>query len=441
MPLRNLLAIFVASIASFATYSVAVTNHSYEARVTEAMEMVQRESLIEKSKEELFDAMMSGMMQSLDEHSMYFAGKDAEEFDNDLKQQFGGVGMYVDINPSNQRLTVMSPIPNTPAHEAGARTGDIIDEIDGQSTKSMTRADAVKLMRGPIDTNVNVTFLRGEERIEATLTRKMIPVPSVRGDRRNADASWNHIIDSKSKIGYVQIIQFGDKTTEELETVLNDIDSKTEALIIDLRNNTGGYMTSALEICNMFLDGKYKIIETRRRGGRLDEEYYSKRGVLYGSNKPVVVLVNRFSASASEIVSACLQDHKRAVLIGEKTYGKGTVQNVIPFDDGRAFVKLTIASYWRPSGENIDRSVSEARGDADWGVKPNNGFEIELDEDQLFQNMRTRNQRGALIAPDQNENDPNAQENLPDVPDASEDPVMKKALEYLRKVLGKAAAA
>jgi carboxyl-terminal processing protease len=486
MPMRNLVSIFLAAIVSYGCYSVAVKKQGYASKFAEVVDLVQREALHEFTDEELFDDAIGGLMGSLDEHSMYFSGRDFEEFDNDLKQQFGGVGMYVDINPANDRLTVMSPIPSSPAQRAGVRSGDIIDEIDGVSTKNMTRNDAVEKMRGPIETSVTVTFLRGDKQLERTLTRKLIPVPSVRGDRRNEDASWKYFLEGHERIGYVHVIQFGEKTSAELAGILQKLDKTTDALIVDLRNNTGGYMDSAIEVSDMFLDGKYKIIETRRRGGVLEDEYFTRKGCWYSMNKPVVFLVNRFSASASEIVSACLQDHGRAVVVGERTWGKGTVQNVIPIDRGRSALKLTVASYWRPSGENIDRSVSELRNSQDWGVKPNNGFEIKLTEEQLFDNMRMRNQRSSLLAPDakengvsgsgnsksddgnksaadqnksdgksagaksgddktsneKNGNDQSADDSNPnEIPPLEKDPVIKRALEYLKNRLQKNAAA
>ena len=495
MPLRNLLSILIAAAVSFATYSVAVKNHGYEARVTKIMDLVQRESLLERTREELFDGMLDGMMKSLDQHSYYFANDEYKTFDDDLNQLYGGVGMYVDVNPENERLTVMTPIPGSPAFRAGVKPGDIIDKINGASTTEFDQNEAVDRMRGPIDTSVAVTFLRGDQSFTRTLTREMIPVPSLRGDRRDENANWIFTLEENPKIGYVQMIQFGDKTSDELRELLPRLDNTTDALIIDLRNNTGGYLDKALSICDMFLDGRYKILETRRRGDVLESQYFSKRGALYDNRKPIVILINRRSASASEILSACLQDHQRALVVGERSYGKGTVQNVIEIEDGRAAIKLTVANYWRPSGKNIDRDVAEARGDSSWGVEPNPGFEVELSLEQVFRNMQIRNRRGSISVPDsklleeirqseqketlnqdaqdpdtgqrntdQRDTDPapGAQTDSQDtndlkqeplgnkdresddasrVPPATEDPVLKKAIEYLNKVLGKAAAA
>ena len=436
MPTRNLICICVAAIVSYACYNVSIKKQTYASQFAEVVELVQNESLLERTDEELFDNAITGMMEGLDEHSAYFSGRAKEDFDNELKQQFGGVGMYVDINPADNRLTVMGPIPDSPVERAGIQSGDIIDKIDGESTVNMTRQDAVKKMRGPIDTDVRVTFLRGKDVIETSLTRQMIPIPSIRGDRRNADNSWNFHLEENERIGYVQIIQFGEQTADELKEVIAKLDKSTDALIIDLRNNTGGLMRSAIEICDQFLDPKLKIIETRRRGGVLENEFFSTDEMNYGKNKPLIVLVNRFSASASEIVAASLQDHGRAVVIGEQSWGKGTVQNVIPIDKGRGAIKLTIASYWRPSGENIDRRVSEARGSKEWGVRPSAGLAVQIDEEQLFANMRMRNQRASILAPNAKPD-----ENGYKIPKLTDDPVLKKAIEYLKKLLSAAAAA
>ena len=390
MPTRNLLIIFVAVVVSIACYSVAIKKQTRSAKYSEILDLVMQQALQKPAEEDLFDASIDGMMKSLDEHSRYFSNRDFEEFQSELKQQFGGVGMYIITSPINERITVSSPIPNSPAFDAGVMAGDIVDAIAGKSTLEMTSEQAVEQMRGPVDTAVEVTFLRGEKRFTRALTRKVIDVPSLRGATLNDDGTWNFTLVDHPQIGYVQLTQFGDRTSDEMRERLDSLNRTTSALIIDLRNNTGGYLTAALDICDMLLDGKYKIIETRRRDGVLERQYFSKSGAVYDEAKPVVVLVNRMSASASEIVSACLQDHQRAVIIGERTWGKGTVQNVIPIDKDRSAIKLTVASYWRPSGENIDRASSELNGQEQWGVMPNPNFVVDTPLELLFLNMRMR---------------------------------------------------
>ena len=394
MPIRNIVAITLIALVSLASYSVATKNR-YARLFAETMELVEQEALREVPPEQLFDHAMDGMLGSLDQHSTYISGEDFKVFEEDMQQEFGGVGMYVDVEPDTERLVVLAPIPGTPAFQAGILSGDWIYSIDGQLTEGVDRNEAIKRMRGPAGQPVRVTVDRKGEKLEFELVRKVIPVPSVHGDWRNPDGSWVFHLEDHPRIGYFRLLQFGTNTADELEQAIHQEQDRIDAIILDLRNNGGGLLDAAVRICDYFLPPGKKIVATRGRGGRLIDEHFSADEPLVSVGLPLVILVNRNSASASEIVTACLQDHHRAIVVGERTWGKGTVQNVIPLNKGHSAVKLTTASYWRPSEKNIDREVAEAMdppSDA-WGVIPNPDYQLEMSEEQVFEDARQRSMR------------------------------------------------
>ena len=392
MPLRNFVVIALVALFSLACYSVASKNR-FANLFAEALDVIDREALRDIPRRELFDSAMNGMLSDLDEHSMYISGDMFRAFDEDMKQEFGGVGMYVDNDPVNQRLVVLAPIPNTPAFKAGVQSGDWIQEISGKSTEGLARGDAVKLMRGPTGEPVTVKIERDGNAWEEVLVREVIPVPSLHGDWRTPSGTWKFTLKDDPKIAYLRLMQFGAMSVEEMEVALDEVAGEVDGLILDLRNNSGGLLEAAIQISDMFLGEKKTIVSTRGRGGRLVETVVSSVPPIFPIEKPVVVIVNRNSASASEIVAACLQDHGRAVVVGEQTWGKGTVQHVIPIERGLSALKLTTSSYWRPSGKNIDRFGEGAVESGVWGVNPEQEDRVELTEEALFENARQRNRR------------------------------------------------
>ncbi len=435
MPVRNIFVIALTIIVSLTCYTTASRNR-YANLFAEALQTIETQALQDVPRDELFASAMNGMTQRLDSHSRYISGDMFRIFNEDMNQEFGGVGMYVERDPKTNKLTVLAPIPDTPAFKAGIRSGDEIVSIDGNSTEGLEQPDAIDLIRGPRGAVVKVEVLRNEEELSFDLERDFIHELSVHGDFRNTDGTWNYRLKDYPRVGYIRLRQFGNKSTEEIQTALAEIDGKVDSLIFDLRNNSGGLLDSAIDICDMFLAPELAIVSTRGRGNKLLEEHFSSASQSFSADKPVVVLINRDSASASEIVSACLQDHDRAVVIGETSWGKGTVQHVIPIERGRSALKLTTSSYWRPSGKNIDRYDPDAQKSGVWGVQPNEGMEIELSEEMIFENRRRRSLldlRG-LVKPE------NLMQRDEDNLSETVDQPLERALQHLNKSANKAAA-
>lgn len=447
MPPRNLSILFLAGIVSFACYLRAP--HSREARtIVRAMNLIEDWYVQPVEKQQLFENAMKGMVQELDPYSS-FVGKDHyQRFQETLDQEFGGIGILVDGPPRVERMTVITPLIDTPAYEAGVQAGDLILAIDGRTTEQLTTEDAVPLMRGPKGSAVRLTLLHpgSQAPVDITIYRDIIKTESVLGDTRGADAHWKFFLEKYPHIGYIRITSFGEHTVGELEKALDFSQHPVEALLLDLRGNPGGLLESAVETCDMFLD-QGRVVTTRGRDAQVVSEYTAEPGVRIRDQIPIVILVDRYSASASEIVAACLQDHRRAVVAGERTWGKGSVQNVIELEQDKSALKLTTATYWRPSGENIHRHKRDydAKDTDEWGVRPEPELELHLPDDELKKVWEARRERdlmhttrpSAPIGSEPSESaDGSATIEVPPEPAVPhEDPQLKRAIEYLESQL------
>lgn len=345
-----------------------------------AMDIIDQEYVEKPDREKLYQAAMKGMIDSLDPYSGYIPIDSLKPFQAILDQEFGGLGVSLDGPSRRDRLTVVATLFNSPAYLAGIQAGDVILKIDGVDSANSTVEDVSKKLRGRAGTSVTLTLERLDEPnpIVITVVRARIDVESVLGDRRRLDGKWEYRMEEDPRIAYMRVELFGEKTTEELRRAIESISKDSQALIIDLRDNTGGLLNAATDICDMFLDDG-EMVSTRSRGDRLDQSYEAKKGTELSNSIPIVVLINEHSASASEVVAACLQDRCRATIVGNRSFGKGSVQNVIPLDAGLAAMRLTTAYYFPPSGRLIHRKPSSKEDDI-WGVHPDQGCEVKLDE-------------------------------------------------------------
>ncbi len=401
MPRRTIFILLLTVVVCYACYRRAERN-VYVRYFAQALQEIDDNYIEPIDDQKLFEGAITGMVGELDRYSGFIREQQASDFQRMvLDQKFGGIGIEVTYDKDSKQFKVMTPIVGTPAYEAGIRAGDRIVAVDGQNTRELeTKKEvdqAIEMLRGepgqPVTLEVIHEGATRPERYE--LVRRVIHVDSVLGDTRNADDSWNFFLPGHDKIGYVRITSFGERTVDELKAALAILaDHDARGLIIDLRNDPGGLLKAAIGVCELFLNRGDVIVSTRGRDRKVKEEFLADRTGPY-RNLPLVVLVNRESASASEIVAAALQDHGRAMVAGERTFGKGTVQNVIPIEAGKSVLKLTIATYWRPSGKNIHRLESSRKGD-DWGVAPNPQCEFKMSNDDFAKWEERRRQRDVI---------------------------------------------
>ena len=360
-----------------------------------AMRHIEAHYLTPVDEDKLFQGAMDGMTRALgDPYSAYIPPEILPEFNEQIDRQFGGLGIEIRIDHDTKYLTVASPLVGTPAAEAGLLAGDRILRIDDESTQGLSIEDAAKLLRGLPGEPVTLTISRkgAKETRQVEVVRAEIQVGTVLGDTRDADGSWDYYLDGHPGIGYLRLDSFGENTGAQMREVIADLKRQgLKGLILDMRGNPGGLLPAAIDVCDLFVSpddppstgpgGEHissgLILTTRDRRGQVIQEFYAHDdGTVNGF--PMAVLVNGESASAAEIVAACLQDHGKAIVVGERSFGKGTVQEILDFHPDQGLLKLTMASYWRPSGRNINRS----EGAQEWGVSPNDGFAVALDDEE-----------------------------------------------------------
>ena len=320
------------------------TNELYEKidLFSEVLETIKQEYVDEIDQAEVMDSAINGVLQSLDPYSAYMSPKSFEGMQTDTKGEFGGLG--IEIGMESGVVKVIAPIDDTPAAKAGVKAGDYIVRINNEQVQGKSLTEAVELMRGPVGTEINLTVRRRNEKkaLEFKIKRAVIEVKSVEAK----------IIGDEKEIGYLRLKSFNENSDKQLLSYINNFEknSKLNGYILDLRNNPGGLLTQAINITDFFLDDG-EIVSTKGRKINETRRFFSRKGDEI-SGKPLIVIINQGSASASEIVSGALKDHKRAIILGENTYGKGSVQSIIPLKNGGG-IRLTISKYYLPSGKSI----------------------------------------------------------------------------------------
>ena len=319
----------------------------------EVLEKINQEYVDEINQSESMDSAINGLLQSLDPYSSYMSPEIFSEMQTETSGEFGGLG--IEVSMESGVVKVISPIDDTPASRAGIKAGDYIVKIEGTQVQGKTLSEAVDLMRGPVGSIIELTVRRKGKKKALTfnLTREIIEIQSVK-----ADLLENYI-------GYIRLTSFNENSDKQIKKKINDFEKnkKVKSYILDLRNNPGGLLSQAISISDFFLDNG-EIVSTKSRQPSENRKWFAKKGDLTGG-KTLIVLINYGSASAAEIVAGALKDHKRAIILGENSYGKGSVQSIIPLKNKGA-IRLTVAKYYLPSG----KSISEV------GVSP----DIEINE-------------------------------------------------------------
>lgn len=328
-------------------------------RLVAILEQVKRNYATEVDEEKLFLGAYKGMIAELDPYSQYMTPQDVQQLLVDTEGEFGGLGIEITLD-ENRILKVITPLEDTPAMKAGVLPGDRIIEIDGKSTYRMSIFDAVKVLRGKPGTKVVITVVHEgrPKRQKITIVRDIIKIKSVRAAK---------MVDEKAKIGYIRMSNFQKNTAEELDRAVRGLlDDGMRALVLDLRRNPGGLLDSAVAVSDRFIE-KGTIVSTRGRVPESRRVFTAKKGPTY-PNFPLALLVSNYSASASEILAGAVQDTRRGILVGTRTFGKGSVQSILPLDGG-AKLRLTTAKYYTPSGRSIHRDVAAKKEDP-WGIQP-----------------------------------------------------------------------
>ena len=340
----------------FINYSFSAENNIYKKidLFGEVLEKINEEYVDEINQSESMDSAINGLLQSLDPYSAYLSPKIFNEMQTETSGEFGGLG--IEVSMESGVVKVISPIDDTPASRAGIKAGDYIVRIKDTQVQGKTLSEAVELMRGPVGSSIELIIRRRGEKKALTfnITREIIEIQSVKSDLL------------EDNIGYIRLTQFNENSSEQIEDKIKSLEKNqnVKAYILDLRNNPGGLLSQAIRISDFFLDNG-EIVSTKSRKTSENRKWFAKKGDLT-NGKTLVVLINYGSASASEIVAGALKDHKRAIILGENSYGKGSVQSIIPLKNEGA-IKLTVAKYYLPSG----KSISEV------GVNP----DIEINEE------------------------------------------------------------
>jgi carboxyl-terminal processing protease len=308
----------------------------------EVLETIKNEYVDEVNQLDVMDSAINGLLQSLDPYSAYMSPKSFDGMRTDTKGEFGGLG--IEIGMESGVVKIISPIDDTPAAKAGIKAGDYIVRINGEQVQGKTLTEAVELMRGPVGSDIELTVRRKNEKkaLEFKIKRAIIEVKSVEAK----------VIGERKKIGYLRLKSFNQNSSKQLSKNINNFEKnkKLTGYILDLRNNPGGLLTQAISVTDFFLDSG-EIVSTKGRKITETRRFFSKKGDSI-NGKPLIVIINLGSASAAEIVSGALKDHKRATILGERSYGKGSVQSIIPLKNGGG-LRLTISKYYLPSGKSI----------------------------------------------------------------------------------------
>ncbi|MFM7137450.1 MAG: S41 family peptidase [Planctomycetota bacterium] len=414
MPKRNVILLVATCLVGLVSL-VARERSGHAQRFGEVLGAIERDYFQHVDGDTLFVAAVEAAVATLDENSAYLQDAGRDELESALDQRFGGIGLELALDPVTAHPIVVAPVFGSPAWRAGITAGDLVTAIDGEPTQGRPLRDSVQQLRGPVGERVALSVLPVKQPAETldpsaprplvaarevSLVRELVEVESVQGDRRRADGSWEWMLEGEPGVAYLRISSFGERTAQEVAAAIAAIagEAGVRGLVLDLRDNPGGLLQAAVEVCDLFLDeGAIVAMRGRDAGAEGGDERRATAGEAL-AGVPVAVLVDGLSASAAEIVAACLQDAGRAKVVGGRTFGKGTVQTLLPLADGRGLLKLTTAEYLRPSREPIHRRPG-AGDDEAWGVMPEDGFEVTPTAEAVERLRDWRHRRETALPP------------------------------------------
>ena len=401
MPLSNLRIMLVVVLISLICMSRTTIR---EQVLLNAWHRIQQTAFLQPTEQDLFEGALEGMTAKLrskygDQYSAYENAVQQEKNRDNIDNQFVGLGVSL-VPLGKSQGVLLFPLPDLPALKAGVQYGDLLLKIEGNDVTELPPSAISKKLEGQTGTKVTLLVRRTDtekvanQEVEVTITRARMHLPSVVGDRLKHDGSWCYTLETAPDIGYLAINKtFSDSTSVEVKQALEELKKlkDIQGVIIDLRGNPGGYLNAAVGVCNLFLN-EGAIVTTKQR--RFSDTITARGTAIW--DKPVVVLIDAMSASASEIVAACLQDHGIAIVVGTRSYGKGTVQEMMKLPLNMGTLRLTKSEYFRPSEKNINRG-NKTDGD-EWGVSPNDGYSLGLSDRQTAVMYQIRNLRA--IVPD-----------------------------------------
>lgn len=395
--------------------------------IIDVEQLVAAHFVTEPDLKKLQEAALKAMVEALgDPYTEYVPTEDVAEFNKQIRGQYVGIGASVTMD--NGWITIVSPLEDSPAYHAGIMAGDRIVAIDGVSAVGMSVEKSIELLTGEPGTTTVVTVERAGQRIEKPIVRSRISTRAVAGVQRLHGDGWDFMIDPSARIGYIRISQFTGGAAQEVRDAVRQLQGQgLQGLVLDLRGNPGGLLAAATQIADMFLD--HGLIVTTKGRNHEDESVYAvKEGTL--PDMPLVVLVNRESASASEVLSGALRDNGRAIILGTRTFGKGSVQNVYPLPSGDGQIKITEQHYYGPSGKNIHRTDTST----DWGVDPSPGFFVPM-TDRAYADMLTVRRERDVIRQDNAKAPPPAPFDPARIATDMKDPQLAAAVEAVRTKL------
>ncbi|QDU90797.1 putative CtpA-like serine protease [Pirellulimonas nuda] len=401
MSRRNFTCLIVAVAVALVCAS-RVERNPYARYVSDGYRLIEQYALAPPSDDALFTAAMQGMVSALrrggDEHSDFLPQDQADPLRDELSQSFGGLGLpFKLVGQPSRAYVIAPPIPGSPAAQAGMRIGDRIDEVNGVPIAGMSQHEVTQTLSGEIGKPVRLTLARHGEAtpLQLVITRALLPIESLAGLRKNAEGTWDYFTEQSPDVAYVQLLGFGDRTLGDLRSLLTKLKSQgMQRLILDLRGNPGGTVDSAVAASELFLPAGAKVVETRGRNGAVLASYETEHRGEW-ADLPLVVLIDRETASASEIMAAALKENGRATVVGERSFGKGSVQRTIDLEAGRSMLKVTWATFCGPSGNKIHRMPTDGPDDV-WGVHPDVGFDAPLSAQQYAAFVRLPETRRLL---------------------------------------------